>query len=146
MSGAGPAPPNPGQPRHNPHRPQTSMFAKYPGRWAAGLALGVTAYLYINKPATPSDEPVMTMRTPGVQNIERAYSNAGATPTHTKAYGGTQQGKRDEVALREGGGTGGSKLGSPYDRPGIGDEQRPSDRTKPEELFNATNYGSRGGK
>ena len=35
---------------------------------------------------------VNLLRTPGVKNIENAYSNAGATTTHTPAYGGTRMG------------------------------------------------------
>jgi len=143
---SGPAPPNPGAPKHNPHRPKASIFAKYPGRWATGVALAGAAYLYIANSPTPTTEPIVNFRTPGVQNIERAYSNGGATPTHTKAYGGTKQGNRDEVALREGGGTGASKSGSPIAKPGMGDDQRPSDKTKTEEALNATMYGSGKGK
>ena len=38
----------------------------------------------------PSVNP---LRTPGVKNIEDAYSNGGATTTHTPAYGGTKLGQ-----------------------------------------------------
>lgn len=142
---AGNAPPNPGSPKTNPHRPNPSMFARYPGRFATGAVLAVAAYFYIARPPAPSDEPLVTLRTPGVQNIEGAYSNAGATPTHTKAYGGTEQGKKDAVALREQGGTGGARLGSPMDKEGMGYDQRAQTQTKVEEAFQATNLGSKKG-
>lgn len=143
---AGPAPPNPGTPKRNPNAPNPSMFAKYPGRFATGAALGVTAFLYFNYAATPRDSPAMSMKTPGVGNIEKAYTNAGATPTHTKAYGGTQQGDNSSVHIRDGGGTGESTKQSPFEKEGMGDEQRPAPATKGGEIFDQTMLGSHKGK
>jgi len=87
----------------------------------------------------------MSMRTTGVQNIEKAYTNAGATPTHTKAYGGTQQGDKESVHLKEGGGTGASTKVSPFEKPGMGDEQRPQPASKGGEIFDQTMTGSHKG-
>jgi len=122
------------------------MFAKYPGRFATSAALGITAYLYFNYAATPRDSPAITLKTPGVSNIEKAYTNAGATPTHTKAYGGTTQGDKKSVYLREGGGTGESKKVSPFEKEGMGDEQRPQPATKAGEIFDQTMVGSHKGR
>jgi len=85
------------------------------------------------------------MKTPGINNIEKAYTNSGATPTHTKAYGGTTQGDKNSVYIREGGGTGADKKNSPFDKPGMGDEQRPSPASKPGEIFDQTMTGSHKG-
>lgn len=141
---AGPTPPNPSAPKQNPHRPSTSILARYPGRLATAAVLGLGAYLYISRSPAPRDEPLVNLRSPGVQNIEKAYTNAGATPTHTKAYGGTTQGDKSSVYLREQGGTGApANKGSPFDREGMGDEQRPkSSSTKAGEIFDHTNTGS----
>lgn len=122
------------------------MFAKYPGRFATGAALGVTAYLYLNYAATPRDNPSMSMKTTGVSNVEKAYTNAGATPTHTKAYGGTHQGDKNSVYIREGGGTGETKKLSPFDKEGMGDEQRPRPASKGGEIFDQTMLGSHKGE
>ena len=90
-----------------------------------------------------------------MKNVEGAYTNAGATPTHTKAYGGTHQGKKDGVALREGGAVGGTAGTvdenmdgtSPYDRQGMGDEQRPKGNvTKAGEIWDQSMVGSHKGK
>ncbi|KAK5943316.1 hypothetical protein PMZ80_004323 [Knufia obscura] len=143
---AGPAPANPGAPRKSNKAPNPSMFAKYPGRFATGAALGVTAFLYMNYAATPRDNPAMSFKTPGVSNIEKAYTNGGATPTHTKAYGGTTQGDKSSVYIREGGGTGESKKQSPFEKEGMGDEQRPWPASKPGEIFDQTMTGSHKGK
>lgn len=120
-----------------------SFLAKYPGRWATGaVAVGAT-YLYIARPPAPRDGPAVTMSTTGVQNIEKAYTNSGATPTHTKAYGGTPLGDKEDVALKEGGGTGAPSKTSPYENEGVGADQRPTgSTTKVEESFNKTNLGS----
>lgn len=121
------------------------MFAKYPGRFATAAALGIGAYLYLNYAATPRDNPAISLKTPGVGNIEKAYTNAGATPTHTKAYGGTHQGDKSSVYIREGGGTGETTKVSPFEKEGMGDEQRPRPATKGGEIFDQTMLGSHKG-
>jgi len=143
---AGPAPANPGAPRKNSRALNPSMFAKYPGRFATGAALGATAFFYFNYAATPRDNPAMSLATPGVKNIEKAYTNGGATPTHTKAYGGTHQGDKSSVHIREGGATGTSTKESPFEKEGMGDEQRPWPATKGGEIFDQTMLGSHKGK
>lgn len=144
---AGPAPPNPGTPRKGAQAPQPSFLARRPGIIATGLALTVTAYLYLSRPPSPRDGPAISLRTTGVQNIEKAYTNAGATPTHTKAYGGTGVGDKDAVDLKEGGATGGPKHSvSPFDRDHIGDDQKSQTPTKAGEIFDQTMLGSPKGK
>lgn len=103
---AGPSPPNPGTPKTNPHAPNPSIFARHPGRFVAGGLAIIGTYFYLSRPPAPRDDFPISTRTPGVKNIERAYTNAGATGTHTKAYGGTPLGEKDQVDLKEGGGTG----------------------------------------
>lgn len=142
---SGPAPPNPNAPRKNPgaiaSRP--NIFLRYPGRFATGAILLGTAYLYNQYAATPRESSAISLRTTGVQNIEKAYTNAGATPTHTKAYGGTTQGDSTGAAVREGGGTGVVKDGgSPFHRDGTGDDQRPKAATKAGEIFDQSFAGS----
>lgn len=122
------------------------MFARRPGLWATGILLAGAAYAYISRPPAPRDDPVISMRTTGVQNIEKAYTNAGATPTHTKAYGGTKQGSNEDVALREGGGTGGKKYGSPMDKEGLGGDQKAQTQTGVEDVLAHSNYGTKKGR
>jgi len=144
MSGNAPA--NPGAPKRNPKAPNPSIFAKRGGLIATTAALGITAFLYLNYSPTPRDTPAVSMRTTGVQNIEKAYTNSGATPTHTKAYGGTQQGDKNSVHLKEGGGTGESTKLSPFEKGGMGDEQRPKPASKAGEIFDQTMLGSHKGE
>lgn len=120
-----------------------SFLAQYPGRWAVGGLAAVGTYLYLAKPPAPRDESPVTFKTQGVSNIEKAYTNAGATPTHTKAYGGTPLGNKDDVALKEGGGTGTPSKKNPHEKDGHGSDQRPSGHsTLVEEAFQQTNVGS----
>lgn len=82
------------------------------------------------------------LRTPGVQNIEKAYSNGGGTATHQPAYGGTKLGDNSQH-LREGGASG-RKEGFKDD--GIGEEQRPVQPNATGKMFNDMKYGSEKGK
>lgn len=158
MSNAGPAPPNPGAPKARPNVQRPNAFLRRPGLIVTTLALGTAAYLYMNKPPTPHDEPFVTARTTGVKNIEKAYTNAGATPTHTKAYGGTTQGDKDSVHIRDpgtdtsgsavlSGGSGQGRDGSsPHKKEGYGDDQRSGTRPKAEQILNQTMYDTPKGK
>jgi hypothetical protein len=71
--------------------PQTRNFlSRHASKLAVG-GLGIAGYyIYtVNQPPKPKGHyETNPMRTPGVQNIETAYQRAGATSTHTKAYGG----------------------------------------------------------
>lgn len=122
-----------------------SFLAKYPGRWATGiLALG-SGYIFLTRPATPrgENETPISFKTAGVANIENAYSNAGAAPTHTPAYGGTPMGNKDSVGLKDSSGTGAPNKKTPTEKEGMGSDQRPqSSGTKIEEGFAQTNLGS----
>lgn len=144
---AGPAPPNPNTPKKSPYtKPVLQRFR--PSYIATAVALLGTAYFYYSKPATPRDEPAIKLTTPGITNIEKAYTNAGATPTHTKAYGGTTQGDKESVYTREGGAAGGTGAdgSSPFSKPGRGDDQRPANQTKGGQIFDQTVAGSYKGK
>ncbi|KIW12359.1 hypothetical protein PV08_09636 [Exophiala spinifera] len=81
-------------------------------------------------------------KTPGVRNIERAYQNGGATSTHTKAYGGTIQGRADET-MRDNAGT---SVPEGFAKEGIGHDQRPEPLTKFGEKWNEFHYGHPKGK
>lgn len=89
---------------------------------------GVSAYS-ANRPAKPTGTPAPNpLKTPGVQNIEGAYQKGGATSTHTKAYGGTTLGSKDDV-MKDNGGT--ARPRGFDDHPGgTGDEQRPDAQRK----------------
>lgn len=145
---SGPAPSNPGAPKVNSKAPNVSAFAKHPGRFVAGGILAAVTIGYFMYPPAPSDEPVVNFRTTGVQNIEKAYTNAGATPTHTKAYGGTKQGDKESTAMREGDGQSGSghKELNPFTKEGMGDDQKPWITSKAGEAFDQTNLGSKKGE
>lgn len=121
-----------------------SFLAQYPGRWAVGLLTLGGGYLYLSRPASPraDHESPIGFKTAGVAGIENAYSNAGATPTHTPAYGGTKMGDKDSVGLKDSSGTGSPNKKSPMEKEGMGSDQRPSRSTKIEEAFNQTNTGS----
>lgn len=108
-----------------------------------GVALGVLYAVWPKRPPQPGGTPSNAFKTPGVQNIEKAYENAGATATHTKAYGGTIQGNKESGSFREGGSTGAPKG---YDQEGIGEDQRPNVPTKIGESWNEFKYGSPNGK
>jgi len=112
------------------------------------LAVGgaAAALIYALLPARspkPAGTPSDTFKTPGVKNIERAYTNGGATPTHTKAYGGTIQGKGIDGPPRE---ISGTNQPAGFNRPGFGSDQRPTQPTKGEELFNEIQYSSAKGE
>lgn len=124
----------------------SSLLGRHGGKFATGGALAVASYLYLSRPTAPGGEPVAAFRTSGVQNIEEAYSKGGATPTHTKAYGGTEQGNKNSIHLREGGGTGVPSKESPFQREGTGDDQKPGPTTAVGEAFDRTQYGSKSGK
>ncbi len=91
------SPPNPGQPKRPPNAPPSSALRRAaPGLLAGGTALTLLwAYFSVRSVSAPN-----LLRTPGVKKIERAYRGAGATGTHTPAYGGTIQGKRDDESFR----------------------------------------------
>ena len=144
---AGFAPPNPGTPRKGNQPPKAPFLHRRGGLAVAGIALSITGYLYFSRPASPRDGPALSLSTPGVKNIEKAYSNAGATPTHTPAYGGTKMGDRDSVALKEGGATGGPKNSmNPMKQDSVGDDQRPGKPTKAGEVWDQTMLGSHKGE
>lgn len=143
---AGPAPPNPHAPKKPPN-PAPFLQRVRPSYVVTAIALLGTAYLYFNKPASPRDNPIMNISTPGMKNIEKAYTNAGATPTHTPAYGGTKQGD-GSVHIREGGantGTGADGA-SPFKQDGVGDDQRPATQTKGGQIFDQSMTGSHKGE
>ena len=139
---AGPAPPNPGHPK----KPigAKSAGAGFGRRVAlGGLAAALVYSLLPARSPKPAGSPVDTFKTPGVRNIENAYSNGGATPTHTKGYGGSIQGQKSGGTLRENHGT---NRPNGFNDPDIGADQRPDRPTKIEEAFNQVNYGSSKGK
>lgn len=143
---SGPAPSNPGTPKVNSKAPNPSMAARRPGLIAAGVALGAGAIAYFMFPATPRSEPAASFRTTGVQNIEKAYTNAGATSTHTKAYGGTKMGDKENEGLKEGGASGHKEFDPMKQKEGLGDDQRPWIPSKAGEIFDKTMTGSSKGK
>jgi len=128
----------------NPHRPSPSMMGKHGSKVVTAAVFGVAAYMFYGfRAPAPGGTPTMNpLRTPGVKNIENAYKSGGATSTHTKAYGGTRQGERDEV-MKEGGATN-NPQGLDQDK--LGDEQRPEQAMKPGQMFKDMNYGSKAGK
>lgn len=138
--GSGPARSNPGQRHTGRVRGSGSL-----GRRVAigGLALGLLYAVWPKSVPQPGGTPSNAFKTPGVQNVENAYENAGATATGPKAYGGTIQGKKESGSYREGGSSGDSKG---YNQEGIGADQRPGSPTKVGEAFNEFKYGSPKGK
>ncbi|KAK5045423.1 hypothetical protein LTR84_009287 [Exophiala bonariae] len=139
---AGPAPPNPGAPKKPLGAP--SAASGFGRRFAlGGIAVAVVYALLPTRAPKPSGSPAEAIKPPGVKNIERAYTNGGATPTHTPGYGGTVQGKGIDAPRRESSGTG--KPGG-FDQPNIGYDQRRDRPTKAEETFNEIQYGSSKGK
>jgi hypothetical protein len=117
------------------------MLARYGPRLLLGsLAIGVTYAYFVTRPPKPQGTPAINpMRTPGVKNIEGAYQSGGATATHTKAYGGTVQGEKDDLRRAGMHGTGQPQgMGEE----GIGDDQRPGAANKVGEKFKDMKYGA----
>ncbi len=135
---------NTGQRKGNP-TPRPSSGPRFGrGILLAGLALGVVYAVFPSRPPQPAGSPGSTLfKTTGVQNVENAYANGGATTTHTKAYGGTVQGTKGKSGLREGAAT--DKSGG-FEQEGMGEEQRSNNPTKLGEAFNEFKYGSSKGK
>ncbi len=92
------SPPNPGQPKRGAGGPPPPSVLRRatPGLVAGGAALAL-AWAYFRVSPNPAPNPFYT---PGAQNIEKAYRGAGATGTHTPAYGGTKMGQRTSEAFR----------------------------------------------
>ncbi|OAP55063.1 hypothetical protein AYL99_10763 [Fonsecaea erecta] len=108
-----------------------------------GLAVGAALYFWPQASPGVPGTPVATFKTPSVQNIEKAYANGGATSTHTKAYGGTIQGQKEDAPMREGSATSNPKG---FQREGFGNDQRPNEPMLPGKWWNKTMYGSEKGK
>ncbi|EXJ53781.1 uncharacterized protein A1O5_13030 [Cladophialophora psammophila CBS 110553] len=108
-----------------------------------GLVVGAALYFWPSASPGVPGAPITTAKTTSVQNIEKAYARSGATSTHTKAYGGTIQGQKEDAPMREGSATN-KPTGCQQD--GMGDDQRPNNPTKPEKWWNKTMYGSEKGK
>lgn len=139
---AGPAPPNPGAPKKPVGSP--SAASGFGRRFAlGGIAVAVVYALLPARSPKPLGSPVDAIKPPGVKNIERAYTNGGATPTHTPAYGGTVQGKGLDGQTRE---ISGTNRPAGFNHPGFGSEQHKEQPTKAEEVFNEIQYGSSTGK
>ncbi|KAJ9606178.1 hypothetical protein H2200_009139 [Cladophialophora chaetospira] len=113
-------------------------------RYVAAGAATFGALLYFWPKASPGipGAPAEGFKSTGIQNVEKAYQRGGATSTHTKGYGGTPQGATND-AMREGGSSGNPNA---YDKEGLGEDQRPSSKTKVEETFNKTMLGNEKGK
>ncbi|KAL2418099.1 hypothetical protein ABEF95_000329 [Exophiala dermatitidis] len=144
MSAGGPgdAPPNPGTPKRSGGAPRPSgPFGRR--LILGGLALGLIYAVWPKRAPQPGGTPSNPFKTQGVQNVENAYENAGATATHTKAYGGTVQGKKESGSYRE---TVGTDKPKGYSQEGIGYDQRPQQPTKVGEVWNEFTYGSSKGK
>ncbi|KAK5460991.1 hypothetical protein LTS15_003054 [Exophiala xenobiotica] len=140
--GPGPAPSNPGQPKPPRAPPTGGLLGRRLAIGAAGFAL--VYYLLPARAPKPPGTPADVFKTPGVKNVEKAYQSGGATSTHTKAYGGTIQGRRGDETMREGASTGAPRG---YDEPDIGYDQRPGPISgKAGEKFNEIQYGSPKGK
>lgn len=113
---------------------QPTLLRRYGARILfGGLSIGI-AYAYFGV-GSRAPNP---LRTPGVQNIERAYRSGGATSTHTKAYGGTVQGQKESDELRPGGATG-KESGFQFE--GIGTDQKSDQPGKAGQLFNEMKHG-----
>jgi hypothetical protein len=74
-----------------------------------------------------------------VRNVENAYQNGGATATHTKAYGGTIQGRKGDGPMRDQSGT---DKPNGFQEEGIGEEQRPNQPTVVGKKWNEMTSGS----
>jgi hypothetical protein len=142
---ASPSPPNPGQPRKGPTTPQPTNLARFgPRILLGGVLLGVTYTYFATRVPKPHGTPVSNpFKTPGVKNIEEAYQSGGATSTHTKAYGGTPLGQKDDLAR---GGQFGTGKERGFEEEYIGEAQRPTQPNKVGEKFNEMKYGDPKGK
>ncbi|KAL6250757.1 hypothetical protein RBB50_003060 [Rhinocladiella similis] len=109
----------------------------------AGAVCLVYFLLPARSPKPTGTPPTEVFKTPGVRNIEKAYQSGGATATHTKAYGGTIQGRRGDETMRDGAATG-APAGLAQD--GIGNDQRPGPMSKVGEKWNELQYGHSKGK
>ncbi|ETN38687.1 uncharacterized protein HMPREF1541_06724 [Cyphellophora europaea CBS 101466] len=125
--------------------PQTRAFL---GRHSSKLLLGglslggVYAFYAYRAPQPKGTYEPNPMRTPGVQNIEKAYQRGGATSTHTVAHGGTTQGQTNDLT-RDNAGTSRPK-GFDDEPRGMGDEQRTDGQMKGKvgETFDKMKYGT----
>ena len=139
--GATNSPPNPGQKRPtSAGRPPVRLG---PRILLGALALGLVYAMFPARPPKPPGSPPSDFKTPGVQNVENAYANGGATATHTKGYGGTIQGTKGSGPMRENAAT---DKPPGFDHDGIGEQQRPTQPRKIGEAFNELKYGSPRGK
>jgi hypothetical protein len=146
---AGPAPPNPGSraPKSKgpkpPANPQLARFG--PQILLGGVAIGAAYAFFATRAPAPQGSPqsINPLRTPGVQNIEKAYANGGGTTTHQPAYGGSTQGSRGANGLRQGSATG---LKDGMNSEHIGEEQRPVQPGIVGEKFHEMKYESKSGK
>lgn len=144
---AGPAPPNPGSGAPKvAKQPATSQLARLgPQILLGGVAVGAAYAFFATRAPAPQGSPRNTnpLRTPDVQNVEKAYANGGATTTRQPAYGGSTQGSRGAEGLRPGSATG-LKDGTNSEH--IGEEQRPVQPGVVGEKFHEMKYGSKSGK
>ena len=79
------------------------------------------------------------LKTPGFGNNEKAYGAAGATHTHTPAFGGTLRGDPHDIEPRDGGASQRQFMG----KAGQGEEQRPVQPTSVGQRFNEMKYGTK---
>lgn len=100
------------------------------------------AYFTTRAPAPKgSPQGINPLRTPGVQNVEKAYANGGATTTHQPAYGGGSiQGSRGANGLRLRGATG---VKNGINSEHIGEEQRPTQPGLVGQKLGEMNYESK---
>ena len=143
---AGNAPPNPGSPRHNPNIPKPSNLRKFgPGILVGGTLIGVLYAYQVSRPPTVAGKPLPPnpLKTPGVKNIEGAYQSGGATSTHTKAYGGTTLGKKDDIQ-REG--QSGTAKEKGFEEDHLGHDQRADQPIGIGKAWEEMKYGDKKGK
>jgi hypothetical protein len=126
--------------------PRTNLGKYGPRILLGGVALGI-GYSYFATRSSNSQGNLASnpLRTPGVQNVEAAYQRAGATSTHTKAYGGTVLGKREDTP-RDGDGKFGTGKELGFKEHGLGNEQRPWQTGPVGDKFNEMKYGDSRGK
>lgn len=132
---------SPNQPGKGPVNPNN--LGRYgPRILLGGLALGITYTWFVTRAPKPEGTPMPNpLRTVGVQNIEGAYQSGGATSTHTKAYGGTPQGQKEDVGRMGDGQFGTNKEKGLDSQEGLGDDQRPGSTNKVGEKFKDMKYG-----
>ena len=87
------------------------------------MGVGYT-YFAVRQPKPKGTPGPVPFKTPGVENIEGAYQSGGATSTHTKAYGGTGLGQKDD-APRTGDGKFGTGRNMGMEHENIKDQQKP---------------------